>query len=173
MAIQLRAHSQVVGKHEGVAFLTSFPGRCLQHQFPETVWQTARIQVAGFCMEDVWVQGGVLYGYASQVNGTSPHVLTDQLTDFAIQRIALEAVGPRFIMGDFNATEEELPSIRQLRALGFRELQEVASSRWGHEVQSTCKARTRPDLVFLSRSCSIAWLTYRSSRTFLLTMQSW
>ena len=146
----LRAHSQMVGKHEGVAFLTSYPGRALPQSFPAPVWQTARIQVAGFCVEDVWVQGGIIYGYASQLNGTAPKILTDQLADYAIQRIALEAIGPRFIMGDFNALADDLLCLQHLRSLGFRELQEVAAARWGHEVQMTCKDRTQPDLIFLS-----------------------
>ena len=140
----------MVGKHEGVAFLTSYPGRALPQSFPAPVWQTARIQVAGFCVEDVWVQGGIIYGYASQLNGTAPKILTDQLADYAIQRIALEAIGPRFIMGDFNALGDDLPCLQHLRSLGFRELQEVAAVRWGHEVQMTCKDRTQPDLIFLS-----------------------
>ena len=147
---QLRAHSQLVGKHEGVAFLTSHPGRALPQNFPAQVWQTARIQVAGFCVEDVWVQGGIIYGYASQINGTAPKILTDQIADYVIQRIALEAVGPRFIMGDFNASRDELPCLQHLQSLGFREIQEVAAERWGHEVQMTCKDRTQPDQIFLS-----------------------
>ena len=147
---RLRAHSQMVGKHEGVAFLTSHPGRALPHNFPEAVWSTSRVQVAGFCVEDVWVQGGIIYGFASQQNGTPPKVLTDQLTDFVVQRIALEASGPRFIMGDFNAADGDLSCLHHLRALGFREFQDVAASRWGHEVQMTCKLRTQPDLIFLS-----------------------
>ena len=145
-----RAHSTVVGRHEGVAFLSDVPCRPIPDDMPKQIWQTARVHVAGFLQQNVWMQGAVIYGYASAVNHTSPLVLTNQLVEQVVQRIGQDATGPRFIMGDFNASHEELPGLQILRSLGFRELQDVAAERWGFQIQPTCKMSTRPDQIYIS-----------------------
>ena len=146
----LRAHSSVVAKHSGVAFLSSAPCRPLCHDWPDDAFRSARIQAVSALFGDVWVQGATVYGYASRINSHPTEALTDGLLNLAVRRIAIESVGPRFISGDWNAEPSHLDSVRLLESYGFREAQEIARERWGKEVEMTYNNKTRIDFMYLS-----------------------
>ena len=59
-------------------------------------------------------------------------------------------LGPRFIAGDWNVDQDILPAFDLLRQAGFQDIQDVALSRWGLPIQSTCKSKTRKDFLYLS-----------------------
>ena len=63
---------------------------------------------------------------------------------------AICVLGPRFIAGDWNVDQDILPAFDLLRQAGFQDIQDVALSRWGLPIQSTCKSKTRKDFLYLS-----------------------
>ena len=140
----LRHHSDTSGGYTGVGFLTSYPARPLPFDWPPDIYDTARIQVASFFIEPVWVQGAVLYGYA-----TAKH-RTEALMEAALQRIVLQTSGPRFIAGDLNWETHEIPQLDTLRTHGFRDVQDVVALLQNRPPQVTCKGATRKDFIFIS-----------------------
>ena len=142
--VPLRAHSFSSGGYSGVGFLSTVPQRSLPQSWPEDLWNTARLQVASFFVDPFWVQGAILYGYATAPSKT--HTLLDAVT----QRIVHQASGPRFIVGDFNLTPDSLPHAHEWVRHGFQEVQTLASHRWGQAPQATCKGTSRKDMLWVS-----------------------
>ena len=143
-AVSPRARSAVTGAYQGVGFLSSFPSRVLAQAWPAEVYQTSRVQVAGFLIGDVWITGGVCYGYATSKARTGP------ILDAVIDRVLSQPTGPRFIAGDWNLELHELPQAALLASRGFVEVQDLRAARSGFAPEATCKSCTRKDFVFLS-----------------------
>ena len=130
-AAQPRARSQSTGAYQGVGFLSSFPARIVAQSWPPEVYQTSRVQVASFLAGDIWILGGVCYGFATDKSRTEP------VLDAVIDRVLSQPVGPRFLAGDWNLELHELPQLALLRARGFVEIQDLRAARTGQEVEPT------------------------------------
>ena len=115
-AVQPRARSPATGAYQGVGFLSSFPSWVVAQSWPPEIYQTSRVQVASFLVGDVWILGGVCYGFATDKSRTGP------ILDAVLDRILSQPVGPRFVAGDWNL-----------------EVQEYS----GHEVSSTSRICVR------------------------------
>ena len=139
-----RQRSPVTGSYTGAGFVSSFPGRVVAQAWPAEVYQTARVQVAAFLIEDVWVLGGVCYGFATDKGRTQ------SILDAVVDRVLAQASGPRFVAGDWNLEIHELPQARRLLDRGFVEIQDLRAARFGIAPECTCKNATRKDFVWIS-----------------------
>lgn len=139
-----------VGTYSGVVALSSQPIRPLPHNFDEQLFASARLQVYGGNFFGQWVQCGVVYGYPDSAQHLQRSYQTEVLLDAVITRIAEQAVGPRVICGDLNHGPGELHQLSRLYDLGFRELQDLALTRWGIPVRATGKGAQNIDQVWVS-----------------------
>ena len=138
------------GVHSGVMLLSSYPARPLPHNFAAHTYDTARLQVAGLVIGNVWVTVGMLYGIPNNAQHDHAKYNTEVLLAELVERVACQSVGPRAIGGDFNFASGELGQTRRLLDLGFREVQEVAALRWGQSAQLTGRGQRRIDQLWLS-----------------------
>ena len=142
--VPLRAHSSVAGAYSGVGFVSSFPGRASAHSWPPELFETSRLHVASFLLGDLWVLGGVAYGYATETHRTQP------ILDALLDRVLAQKTGPRFVAGDWNLEFHAIPQLERLRRQGFIEVQDLRYARAGVLPQPTCKRSSRKDFLFLS-----------------------
>ena len=141
--------SSTGGKHLGVGFLTSFPGRHLQGKWSEEVVNSSRCCAAHFLVNQTWVTGGVIYGAAFN----SDRKEVQQYTNGIVQHVSDHVVGqpgPKFIGGDFNQHPGMLEVIKEWEAGGWREIQDLAADKWGIRPSMTCHGKTRKDFLYLS-----------------------
>ena len=144
-----RTTSQV-GIHSGVLLLSKHPARALPHAFDAETFAQSRIQVAGVCVGNAWIQLGMLYGFPNGLTHQSPAFQTDSLLEQLVDRIAVNASGLRIIAGDVNHEPHELSQLRRSQSLGFREAQDVGLYSWGQPVESTSRGFRRLDQMWLS-----------------------
>ena len=140
-----------VGNFSGVCAMSVYPCRPLPHSFDEALYRSARLQVVGLQVRNLWIQAGIMYGFPTGQTHHQPLQQTDVLLDALITRIACEGSGPRMIVGDFNFEAASLPSIQKLRDLGFREAQQIVQQRWGVAEQATGSGQSKIDQLWLSR----------------------
>ena len=99
-----RQRSSVTGSYTGVGFLSSFPGRAVACNWPPEVYQTARVQVASFLLNDVWILGGVCYGFATDKGRTSP------ILDAVIDRVLAQPARPALCCGRLEPPDARITS---------------------------------------------------------------
>eukprot|EP00435_Cladocopium_sp_Y103_P075306 s50_g56.t1 len=138
------------GKHSGVGILSNQPIRPLSVDWSDSEWNTARIQASAIQVQSQWVKVGNFYGYAHNAHTKATKEKTDQLLQCLTQKIVHQSRGYRAILGDFNATSEDLPQFAIWREHGFRELQEIAATRWNRPIEVTCKGTSTKDMVWVS-----------------------
>ena len=155
-----RARSPSTGAYQGVGFLSSFPSRVVAQAWPPEVYRTSRVQAASFLVGDLWILGGVCYGFATDKARTGP------ILDSVLDRILSQLVGPRFIAGDWNLELHELPQFPLLRSRGFVDIQDLHAARSGQAVQPTCKGKTRKDFLFVSPELQAIFLEARVDPTY-------
>ena len=144
------APGSIGGKHTGVGVLTSFPGRNLPVDWPESLRDEARMHVAAINIQQNWLKIGTCYGYAHRPFNLETRARTDKLLSCVVSRIVLESVGPRVVMGDWNQTYGALPQQQVLEQHGFVEIQKLAESLWQQSPQPTCKGCTVKDFLWIS-----------------------
>lgn len=144
------APGSIGGKHTGVGVLTSFPGRNLPVDWPESLRDEARMHVAAINIQQNWLKIGTCYGYAHRPFNLETRARTDKLLSCVVSRIVLESVGPRVVMGDWNQTYGVLPQQQVLEQHGFVEIQKLAESLWQQSPQPTCKGCTVKDFLWIS-----------------------
>ena len=142
--------SQDVGTFSGVLMVSQYPARALAHQFPTELFETSRLQVAGLCVNQAWIHVGMIYGVPKSVSHQQAKYQTECLLEALIDRVALQTTGPRILCGDINYQPHELQQLARLKALGFREAQDVALQKWGFIPQPTGKGDRRIDQIWLS-----------------------
>ena len=146
----LRARSEEVGSFKGVAGMTSWPARALAHSLHDGWYQSARVQVLGAFIHNLWISIAVVYGYPYSRTHHAPRFQTEQLLAGAIDRIACQTSGPRVVMGDFNWEQDELAQLKRLEDLGFKDLQTLAFEWWGTPIKATGRGSRRIDYVYVS-----------------------
>ena len=109
--------------------------------------------MASFLVGDVWILGGVCYGFATDKSRTGP------ILDAVLDRALSQPAGPRFLAGDWN-----LDAL--LRARGFVEVQDLRAAVTGQAPEPTCKGKTRKDFLFVSPELQATFKTARIDPTF-------
>ena len=144
-----RSQVSDVGKWTGVAAIAKWPTRRMVHDWDPGIHATGRLVASTSCIGELWVSGITVYG--TPVGPTHPGAreTTETLLRAATKR-AIQAVGCRFIAGDFNCDHDKSPAIAQLRACGFQDLQDLQFRITGCLPQPTCRGRTRRDFLFVS-----------------------
>eukprot|EP00435_Cladocopium_sp_Y103_P020606 s10_g5.t1 len=142
------------GRHTGVALMSTSPIRALPTNWNKETWQSARVQVGAVHVEQQWIKLGIFYGYAKDAHTKATKEKSDQLLQSITERIVRDSCGFRTIMGDFNATSSDLPQFDVWRRHGFREIQEIASTRYVSKIGTSVTMPQPPDfatanLVFL------------------------
>ena len=146
----LRKRSQEVGSFSGVMCLSKWPVRALPHCIDAGLFKTARTQIYGICIHQLWITCGVIYGFPDSVSHQYPKFQTELLLEQVIDRVALQCRGPRVIMGDFNWLSSDLSQLRRLESLGFRDLQTLAQEWWGIVPKPTGRGERIIDFVYIS-----------------------
>lgn len=146
----LRKRSKEVGNFSGVACLSRWPVRALPHNIDPAIYKTARVQIYGVCVQQLWITMGVMYGYPESLSHQYPRYHTEVLLEQIIDRVGLQCKGPRVVMGDFNWSSSELTQLRRLESLGFKDLQVIANEWWGVDIQPTGKGDRVLDYVYVS-----------------------
>ena len=144
-----RSQSQI-GSYSGVLAMASVPLRALPHSITDEVFNTGRCQVVGFLVGESWVQAGIMYGFPDSSQHQARTFQTDTILSELVQRVGLQASGPRLIAGDFNHGPEQLSQCEQLRKLGFCEAQQFACMQWGVPISLTTKGDKLIDQMWLS-----------------------
>ena len=137
------------GKHTGVCFLSNYPSRSIQHEWPQSAFETARVQTAASFVEGHWVSMGTVYGYAKSWS-IELQQDTNKLLEGLTSRIVEGTTGFRIISGDWNLTRDCIAQASYWESLGWREIQDVAQSVWGWVPQATCKKTTIKDFMYIS-----------------------
>lgn len=138
------------GQWKGVAMLSKFPTRALQMHGPPSVFESSRTLVSSTLVADPWVTGGVVYGEPDSHLYPQHMSHNEFLLQSVISQVCGLSVGPRFVEGDWNCLPDSIPSFQLLHNYGFRDLQDVAWSRWGILPKATCKHATRKDFCYIS-----------------------
>jgi len=99
---------------------------------------------------DTWVTVGLLYGLPCNAHHKQARFQTDVLLSELVDRVACQATGPRAIGGDFNYGPDELEQLHRLRALGFREIQDLRALRFGVSAEPTGRGSRRLDQLWIS-----------------------
>ncbi len=144
------ALTTIGGKHSGVAFLSSFPIRNLNHCWTQDEFATGRCHAAAAFVQNQWIHAGTVYGYANQACNLDTQQDTDSLLMGLTKRIVDGAVGPRFVAGDWNIERDSIPQADYWESLGWKEAQVFANEKWGQPIRATCRNTTVKDFVYLS-----------------------
>lgn len=137
------------GKHTGVAFLSSFPGRSVMGTWDSSIVESARAYAAHFLVQQTWVTGGVLYGAANLSQSKVVQEYTNGILEEIIRFVAAQP-GPKFVAGDFNQHPGVLEAVNKLESQGWADIQDIAFRKWSISPAMTCKEKTRKDFVILS-----------------------
>ena len=142
--------SAIGGRQRGVAFLSNTPNRTMTATWSPAQWQESRIHSSCFLLANRWVQGGAIYGFSKQPDTHETKQKTESQCQLLVQRIAVHSTGLRFIAGDFNQPEGGIPSMQQLRDLGWINVQQWALEKLNKPILPTCKAATTVDHLYVS-----------------------
>eukprot|EP00435_Cladocopium_sp_Y103_P015092 s2658_g3.t1 len=148
--VPLRLQSHLSGGWKGVAALSKFPTRALPVDLPDAVRFSSRAVVSVTFLHDMWITLGTIYGESAGQWHPNQLQNNDLLVREVATQVCLHSTGLRVVAGDFNNSEFDLPAFQILRDAGFKDLQSLASDRWGLDVQNTCKCATRVDYCFVS-----------------------
>ena len=147
--VQPRSVVSEIGQWTGVACISKHPSRALVHGWEDGINMTSRIVGSTTFCCNTWLTGVTVYG--TPVGPTHPNAkqVTERLLSEAIQRI-VQAVGCRFVAGDWNCDHSSLEGVAQLRALGFQDVQDLEFQRSAQCPWPTCRGKTRRDFLFVS-----------------------
>lgn len=140
----------VGGKQTGVAVLSTYPVRSLNHEWTSDEYSTARCHVSAAYVQSTWLTIGTVYGYSSRNNTTEVQTQTDSLLQGLTRRVVEGAQGLRMIAGDWNLERHQLPQADFWESKGWVEAQSLAATLWNYPTQATCKHTTVKDFLYLS-----------------------
>ena len=138
------------GSWKGVGVLARTPIRHVPQDWAEAISKSSRIMMVTTLVDDVWLTGSVVYGEPDSKHYPQRLQNTEALLQAAISSVGYLSKGPRFVAGDWNVCQHELPAFDALAQLGFKDLQDLAAERWGITPRMTCKFKTRKDFCYVS-----------------------
>ena len=142
--------SAIGGKHRGVGFLSSSPSRSMTATWIDEAWHQNRFQAACFQWGNRWIQGGVVYGFATCPQLQVTKQQTDEQCKHLTTRLLHNSQGLRFIGGDFNQPEGHLPQMQAWADEGWVNVQTRALHKLGKPIQTTCKFKSTIDHLYVS-----------------------
>ena len=145
-----RSEVSDAGEWSGVAFLSPHPCRAMPVPWPDSLFDSGRVQFVSTFWQSFWIFGGVIYGFPSGLTHRHAKSRTEAILDFMISHVTNSMVGPRFLAGDWNFEPDQLDACSRLRALGWCEVQDLEQLRFGRIPRNTCKHKTRKDHLWLS-----------------------
>lgn len=145
-----RYDNSEAGQWSGVALASRHPSRALCVPWPDDMFETGRVQVASSFVANTWVTGGIIYGYPASKMHHSPVERTNALVTHVVEFLLLHAQGPRYVCGDWNATQAELPISSVLLQQGWQEIQTIDQLCHGSAIQPTCKRVSQKDFLWVS-----------------------
>lgn len=134
----------------GVALMSKFPTREVPSNLPIDVKESSRAVITTTLVHDTWITGGVVYGEPESSNYPHQKINNERLLHEVSNQVCYLNKGPRFLAGDWNALQNDLPVFDQLDGAGFVDLQDLAARAWGSPIQPTCKQVTRKDFCYVS-----------------------
>eukprot|EP00435_Cladocopium_sp_Y103_P041936 s1625_g11.t1 len=142
--------SSVGGRHTGVAVLSKFPCRQVQHHWTDAEFSTGRCLTASAFVQENWLTIGTVYGYNEHRQSLEVQQSTDSLLSRMTSRVLHGAQGMRIMTGDWNLERSQIPQADEWESKGWVEAQELALKLWNRPIQSTCKKTSVKDFVYLS-----------------------
>ena len=146
----LRRNSEWAGAWTGVLSMSDFPAREIRLTWPDMEYSTGRILVTEHHIGTLPITAATIYGYAQGPTYPSALALTDGILRTITKEVVLGRGGPRVIVGDFNASPDELEQCQLWRARGWIECQDWAHQCWQIPIRTTCKNATRRDFIWMS-----------------------
>lgn len=132
---------------KGAAALAKHPTRAMPADLTDDIRLSSRAVVTATFLNDMWITIGTVYGESA--GQWHPNQLDNN--DRLLREVATRfSTGLRVLAGDFNNGETDLPFFGILEMHGFKDLQTLASERWGQAMQMTCKCSNRVDFCFIS-----------------------
>lgn len=144
-----RPRSEHAGTWRGVAVMSKHPTRAVPIRWEQDLYQSSRIQVVTTMCHDLWVTGAVVYGEPCGQAHPDAQSHTEKIMQCAVEAVT-NMSGLRYISGDVNFEPHQLEAFTVLESFGFRDLQDIAMSRWGVSPAVTCKGKTRKDYCYIS-----------------------
>ena len=134
------------GDNLGTAIMTRLPCRPTRHQFPQSAWDTCRLNsiVISTGALDILV----IAAYFQTGKSAEARVVNNQLLhDILMHTIPTDL--PFVIAGDFNTDVRQLDAFSYFRQLGCQEMFEYHRAFFGFELPPTCKGATRFDSMII------------------------
>eukprot|EP00435_Cladocopium_sp_Y103_P057264 s169_g19.t1 len=138
------------GKQTGVAFLSHYPLRSLNHHWTQEDHATGRCLATAAYINQRWVTMGTVYGYSEGAHTLEVQQNTDRLLQGLTSRVVDGAHGLRMISGDWNMDREHITQAEHWETKGWIEAQHLAQMKWQKPIQCTCKRTTVKDFLYLS-----------------------
>ena len=144
-----RSQVSEVGKWAGMAVVSKCPSRALVHHWDPAQYATGRLVAATSFCRGLWISGIGVYG--TPVGPTHPRAkaTTEHLLELAVARIH-QAVGCRYVAGDWNHDHNDLQAVRKLKMMGFVDIQDLHFRTCGVFPRPTCRGKTRRDYFYVS-----------------------
>ena len=144
-----RSQISEVGKWAGVAVISKCPSRSLVQHWDPAQYASGRLVAATSFCRGLWISGIGVYG--TPVGPTHPRAKasTESLLDLAVSRIQ-QAVGCRYVAGDWNHDHDTLQAVSRLKMLGFIDVQDLHFQQCGVFPLPTCRGKTRRDYLYVS-----------------------
>eukprot|EP00438_Fugacium_kawagutii_P018942 Skav232069 [mRNA] locus=scaffold1176:158618:172159:- [translate_table: standard] len=148
--VPTRSDKTLSGQWRGVATLSKYPTRSLNHGWHADLHETSRINVTATLIGDLWLTMGTFYGIPDSSAYPHSEEHNDILLTCLVDQVAHLSHGCRIVAGDFNLFPNQVAAQRKLEQAGFADLQSIAEARWGVPPQPTCKGCNRRDFVYVS-----------------------
>lgn len=147
--VQPRSTTSDHGSWSGVAALAKHPTRRLPVPWSLCAFDTARMTASTTFCAGIWISGCVVYGVPTGPTHPQAKATTDAMINEAIKHLS-QMTGPRYLAGDLNHDLSSLPSIAQLHAMKFVEVQNLFYQLTGVPPQPTSQRKVLRDYLFIS-----------------------
>ena len=145
-----RSATMMAGTWSGVSLLSDAILRPIELHWPNAEYSQGRIQMAQTWIGPWSMTGANIYAWSKGPTWPRALQLTNQMLDYLTQELVLSRDGPRFIMGDFNHPEDQLPCIAIWKQQGWVEVQAWAEQFHGRLPTPTSKHTNFLDRIYVS-----------------------
>ena len=146
----LRAGSSVAGSWTGVLCFGDCPLRHVPCVWPSDEFSSGRALVTVGQIGGLQITTATIYCPAKGPTFPNARALAERLLTPITENLVFGRMGPRAILGDFNAPAGSLQQMQIWQSQGWVELQELMNRHYGIAPQATCKGATAPDQIWVS-----------------------